>query len=185
MKIYTRTGDEGTTALFGGERVPKTHPRIRAYGTVDETNSYIGLARAHLGRHDETAEADRILADVQRDLFVLGADLATPHGSKAKAPRITPEHVERLENEIDRLEVDLEPLKRFILPSGSPAGSTLHVARTVCRRAERLVLEASVGEAVSERAAVYLNRLSDLLFVAARWTNMREGIPEDAWEPEA
>ena len=185
MKIYTRTGDLGTTALFGGERVPKTHARIRAYGTVDETNSYLGLARAHLSNLDETAAVDRILADVQRDLFVLGADLATPRGSKAKTPRITAEHVDRLEQEIDRLENDLEPLKRFILPGGSPAGSTLHIARTVCRRAERLLFEAAGGDDVSPQAAVYLNRLSDLLFVAARWTNMREGVPESEWDPTA
>lgn len=185
MKIYTRTGDQGTTALFGGERVPKTHARIRAYGTVDETNSYLGLARAHLSNLDETAAVDRILAVAQRDLFVLGADLATPPGSRAKAPRITSEHVERLEQEIDRLENDLEPLKRFILPGGSPAGATLHIARTVCRRAERLLLEAAADDDVSPQAAVYLNRLSDLLFVAARWTNMREGVPESQWDPTA
>lgn len=183
MKIYTRTGDQGSTALFGGERIPKTHARIAAYGTVDETNSIIGLARASLLRRDETAAVDRVLADVQRDLFVLGADLATPEESRAKAPRISSEHVEKLENEIDMLEKDLEPLKQFILPGGSPAGAGLHVARTVCRRAERLVLEAAAKAVVSELAAVYLNRLSDLLFVAARWTNMREGFREDEWNP--
>lgn len=182
MKIYTRTGDQGTTGLFGGGRVPKTHARIAAYGTVDETNSFIGLALASLP-NGATTELGRILADIQRDLFVLGADLATPHGSRASVPRISTADVERIESEIDRLEEDLEPLKRFILPGGSLAGSTLHVARTVCRRAERLVLEAADGDAISEFAIMYLNRLSDLLFVAARWTNHREGLREDEWNP--
>lgn len=185
MKIYTRTGDRGTTALFGGERVSKTHHRIAAYGTVDEANSFIGMARSHLRGEERTATVDRVLADVQRDLFVLGADLATPGGSRAKAPRIATDHVERLEREIDSLEDDLEPLKRFILPGGSSAGAALHVARTVCRRAERLVLKASAEEEISDLAVVYLNRLSDLLFVAARWANSRLDVPEDEWMPPA
>lgn len=186
MKIYTRTGDSGTTALFGGERVPKTHSRIAAYGTVDEVNSFVGLARAHLAGLDGSGPADRILARVQADLFVIGADLATPSGSRARVPRATPEHVAALEKAIDELELDLEPLKRFILPGGSAAGATLHVARTVCRRAERLVLMAAEeNEDVSPKTATYLNRLSDLLFVIARWVNVIGGQRDEVWEPDA
>lgn len=184
MKIYTRTGDKGTTALFGADRVSKTHPRIRAYGTIDEVNSLVGLARAHLPSSDHIATVRRILLDVQSDLFVLGADLATPSGSKAEVPRITSDHVTNLEREIDRLEEDLEDLKQFILPGGSPAAASLHASRTVCRRAERLVLEAAEEEEISAEAAVYLNRLSDLLFVAARWTNKMEGRKETTWPPK-
>lgn len=184
MKIYTRTGDDGTTGLFGGGRVPKTHPRIVAYGTVDELNSFLGLARAHLGAEDRSAVLRRLLADLQADLFVLGADLATPSGTKAVVPRIDESHVARLESEIDRLEEDLEPLKRFILPGGSVAGATLHIARTVCRRAERLVIAAAADDDFGTASAVYLNRLSDLLFVAARWTNNVEGREESPWMPE-
>ena len=183
MKIYTRTGDSGTTGLFGGGRVPKSHPRIDAYGTVDETNSAVGVARAFLPAAAEIRSFDRMLAAVQRDLFVLGADLATPLDSKAKTARLTGDHVERIENAIDRLQDELTPLKRFILPGGTPAGSHLHLARTTCRRAERLVVGVSAAEEVSEFAVVYLNRLSDLLFVAARWINMREGVGDDEWDP--
>jgi cob(I)alamin adenosyltransferase len=184
MKIYTRTGDQGTTGLFGGGRVAKTHGRIAAYGTVDEVNSFVGLALAHMSGTERAAPVRRILIDIQTDLFVLGADLATPSKSKAEVPRVTQEHVARLEREIDRLENDLETLKRFILPGGSQAGATLHVARTVCRRAERLVLKAAADNDVNEISAVYLNRLSDLLFVAARWTNKLEGKQESPWVPD-
>ena len=184
MKIYTRTGDDGTTGLFGGGRVPKTHPRIAAYGTVDEVNSFVGLAAAHLPSDDRATVVRLILEDVQADLFVLGADLATPTGAKAVVPRIGDEHVARLESEIDRLEEDLDPLRRFILPGGSAAGAALHVARTVCRRAERLVIDAAAVDDVSTASAIYLNRLSDLLFVAARWTNRLEGREESPWAPE-
>jgi cob(I)alamin adenosyltransferase len=184
MKIYTRTGDHGTTGLFGGGRVTKTHGRIAAYGTVDEVNSFVGLALAHLPEGERAAPLRRILVDIQADLFVLGADLATPFDSKVEVPRVTREHVARLEREIDQLEEDLETLKRFILPGGSRAGATLHVARTVCRRAERLVLKAAADDEVNADSAVYLNRLSDLLFVAARWTNKLEGTEESPWVPE-
>lgn len=184
MKIYTRTGDTGTTALFGGNRVPKTHPRIVAYGTVDELNSIIGLARAHLTAVENGAQFDRILAKIQIDLFTLGADLATPADSRAKVPRTTRDHARRLEEFIDQLEEDLETLRRFILPGGCLVGATLHVARTVCRRAERRVFHALGEEQGTDSApAVYLNRLSDLLFVAARWINTASGIEEDVWEP--
>lgn len=186
MKIYTRTGDSGTTALFGGERVPKTHSRIAAYGTIDEVNSFIGLARAHLTGLDRSGPADRILARIQADLFVVGADLATPSASRAKVPRATPEHVDALEKAIDQLELDLEPLERFIFPGGSAAGAALHVARTVCRRAERLVLSASEEEEdVGLTTVTYLNRLSDLLFVIARWVNRIAGVQDEVWEPES
>ncbi len=181
MKIYTRTGDEGTTALFGGGRVPKTHPRIAAYGTVDETNSFIGLARSLSTGHPEFDRLDELLAAVQEDLFVLGADLATPGDARPSAPRVTMDDVERLEGSIDELEAELPPLKQFILPGGTRTASALHVARTACRRAERLVLAAGESEKLSRAASVYLNRLSDFLFVLARWANRAEGGDERTW----
>ena len=184
MKIYTRTGDKGTTGLFGGGRVSKTHPRIEAYGTVDETNTFIGLALAHLA---DTPEADRIrgrLQARQSELFTLGADLATPKNSKAQTARIDENDISGLEIEIDELEEDLPPLKNFILPGGTPAAASLHAARTVCRRAERLVLRASEDEPISPPATVYLNRLSDYLFVMARWVNQAEGERESTWKRE-
>ncbi len=184
MKIYTRTGDEGTTALFGGGRVPKTSLRIAAYGTVDETNSFIGLARSYAADHPEAARLGAMLAEIQEELFILGADLATPADSKARTPRISKKHVARVEQAIDELEEDLPPLKQFILPGGTHAASALHVARTVCRRGERLVLEAADGETLSDAAAVYLNRLSDYLFVLGRWTNRTAGQEERTWNPQ-
>lgn len=185
MKIYTRTGDSGTTGLFGGGRVLKSHPRIEAYGTVDEANSAVGVARAFLPEPAAIQPLDQILAAIQRDLFVLGADLATPIESKAMTARLTSEHVDRIESSIDQLQDDLPPLKRFILPGGTHAGAHLHLARTICRRAERLVVDASAEEEISEFAVIYLNRLSDLLFVAARWINMREGVGDEEWNPSS
>lgn len=179
--IYTRTGDDGTTSLFGGERVDKGTPRIDAYGTVDETNSVVGLARAHLRGAPGEETLDPVLGDVQEELFVLGADLATPVDAKPVVERIAEEHVERVEKRIDRFDADLPPLKQFILPGGSPAGAFLHSARTVCRRAERHVVEASTSIPINEQAIVYLNRLSDLFFVLARWTNRQAGVREDTW----
>lgn len=184
MKIYTRTGDDGTTGLFGGGRVPKHNPRIEAYGTVDETNSFVGLARAHAQSHPQSERLHALLEPVQSELFVLGADLATPAGSRARTTRIDQDAVDRLERAIDDLEADLPALKHFILPGGSLTASTLHVARTVCRRAERLVVEAASQDAISSLAAIYLNRLSDFLFVAARWANLTEGSPEQVWRPD-
>ena len=184
MKIYTRTGDSGTTGLFGSDRVAKTHPRIAAYGTVDETNSFIGLARSLLSTHPERERVHSILERIQGELFTLGADLATPPDSKAAVPRITLEHVRDLEVDIDSLEEDLPPLKQFILPGGNEPASAIHVARTVCRRAERLVFEAAATEAISEAGSMYLNRLSDLLFVLARWVNLRGGTGETSWSPK-
>ncbi len=183
--IYTRTGDDGTTALFGGDRVGKGHPRIRAYGTVDEVNSLIGIARAHLASTNATEPLRPLLQTLQEDLFIVGADLATPENAKPVVPRIEASHVEALETHIDRLEEDLEPLKHFILPGGSPAAAALHNARTVCRRAERLSVEASASTPLNEQALVYLNRLSDLLFVAARWVNHVTNTPEHTWIPES
>ena len=181
MKIYTRTGDDGTTGLFGGGRVPKTHPRIAAYGTVDEINSHLGLARSLLGEHLDSERLDELLDSLQAELFTLGADLATPSGSRAVVPRVSQEQVARLEHTIDQLESELPPLKQFILPGGLPAASAMHVARTVCRRAERLVLEASETEEIAPLASIYLNRLSDLLFVMARWTNRHDPSRENTW----
>ncbi len=185
MKIYTRTGDEGTTGLFGGERVRKSHPRIDAYGTVDETNAQIGMARAHI--RDDAPGRDVILPlleRIQSELFVCGADLATPSGAKAKVPRVEEIHVTQLEHDIDTLEEDLPSLKHFILPGGTQAATALHVARTTCRRAERLTVEAANQEPINEYTAIYLNRLSDFLFVAARWVNRKAGVDEAEWKPE-
>ncbi|MCH8959897.1 MAG: cob(I)yrinic acid a,c-diamide adenosyltransferase [Bacteroidetes bacterium] len=183
MKIYTRTGDTGTTALFGGDRVGKNHPRIEAYGTVDETNAYLGLARSLLQDQPGAVRLEPLLARLQNDLFVLGADLATPSETRAVVPRIDQGHVGQLEQAIDAFEADLPPLKHFILPGGTPVAGVLHVARTVCSRAERLTVAASAEEAISLEAAIYLNRLSDLLFVLARWVNRQAGIEEAAWKP--
>ncbi len=183
MKIYTRTGDTGTTALFGGDRVGKNHPRIEAYGTVDETNAYLGLARSLLEDQPGAVRLEPLLARLQDDLFILGADLATPSESRAVVPRIDEAHITRLEEAIDAFEADLPPLKHFILPGGTSVAGMLHVARTVCRRAERLTVAASAEEAISLEAAIYLNRLSDLLFVLARWVNRQAGIEEAAWKP--
>jgi cob(I)alamin adenosyltransferase len=174
-RIYTRTGDKGTTGLASGERRKKHDPRIEAYGTVDETNACVGLARLHT-----EGDIDAMLARVQNDLFDLGADLATPDTGKPlpyEPLRIVDAQVERLEREIDRLNGELAPLRSFVLPGGSPAAAALHLARTVCRRAERLVvaLAENADERVSPAAIKYLNRLSDLLFVAARHANDRGG----------
>lgn len=182
-RIYTRTGDDGTTSLFGGERVGKGNPRIEAYGTVDETNSIVGLARAHLEGEPGQDELDPVLGALQEELFVLGADLATPMEATPVVERIGEEHVSALEERIDRFDADLPSLERFILPGGTPAGASLHSARTVCRRAERHVVEASTSTPINDQAVVYLNRLSDLLFVLARWANRRAGVREDAWAP--
>jgi cob(I)alamin adenosyltransferase len=182
-RIYTRTGDDGTTSLFGGERVGKGNPRIDAYGTVDETNSIVGMARAHLRGEPGEDELDPVLGDLQDELFVLGADLATPMDATPVVERIEEEHVAGLEARIDRFDADLPPLEQFILPGGTPAGASLHSARTVCRRAERHIVEASTSTPINEQAVVYLNRLSDLFFVLARWANRHADIQEDTWAP--
>lgn len=184
-RIYTKTGDAGTTALGTGERVPKTSPRIAAYGTVDETNASVGVARIHLAGQEP--EVDAMLLRVQNDLFDLGADLCVPDRGE-KLPyeplRIADAQVKRLEDEIDKMNAELDPLRSFILPGGTPAAAQLHVARTISRRAERLMVELSSlsGETVSAPALKYINRLSDFLFVASRYVNDR-GKSDVLWVP--
>ena len=184
-KIYTRTGDDGTTALGTGERRPKFDLRIEAYGTVDETNAAIGIARTVLGASHDVL--DPLLSRIQNDLFDLGADLATPDdGQKREFEplRIIDTQVSRLESDIDALNKDLEPLKSFVLPAGSPASAALHLARTIARRAERLMVSLAErkDETVGDPALQYINRLSDFLFVAGRWANDR-GRADVLWVP--
>jgi cob(I)alamin adenosyltransferase len=184
-KIYTKTGDAGTTALGSGERVPKTSPRIAAYGTVDETNAHVGVARIHLAGQDP--DVDAMLLRVQNDLFDLGADLCVPDRGE-KLPyeplRVADAQVKRLEDEIDAMNGSLTPLRSFILPGGTPAAAALHVARTVSRRAERMIVELAAipGESVSGPVLKYINRLSDFLFVASRYVNDR-GKSDILWVP--
>ncbi|WP_319532519.1 cob(I)yrinic acid a,c-diamide adenosyltransferase [uncultured Cohaesibacter sp.] len=183
-KIYTRTGDKGTTMLGTGERRVKHDLRVEAYGTVDETNATVGLARLETA---SMAELDAMLAEIQNDLFDLGADLCTPDSGEELAYeplRIIASQVERLEKQIDQLNADLDPLKSFILPGGTRASATLHLCRTVSRRAERLITElASLdNEPVSPECIQYVNRLSDFFFVAARWTNDK-GKKDVLWVP--
>ena len=179
MKIYTKTGDTGETSLFDNTRVSKADSRVDAYGEVDELNACLGVARA-LGLDAELSDA---LAAIQKDLFALGSRLADPSSRIAERVTkavVTEADILRLEQTIDRLEADLSPLRRFILPGGSPAGAMLHLARTVCRRAERRVIALGSG-AVEPILIVYLNRLSDLLFVMARAANDRARMPETEW----
>lgn len=183
-KIYTRTGDGGTTGLVSGPRRNKHDARVEAYGDVDETNSLVGVARQHTG---DLPDLDAMLTRIQNDLFDLGADLATPDTGKKpefEPLRIVQAQVDRLEAEIDRLNADLDPLRSFVLPAGSPASAALHVARTVARRAERRIVQLGMadGELVSKQAAAYINRLSDFLFVAARWANDK-GATDVLWVP--
>ncbi len=178
MKIYTKTGDQGETGLFGGPRVSKCHARIEAFGTVDELNSHLGLARTIAG----SAVFDADLRRIQCELFDLGAELATP---ECRTERITPTHVARLEELIDHHEATLEPLACFILPTGTPLAAAFHVSRTVCRRAERRVvtLAQQVDTLIPANAIEYLNRLGDLLFVVARAANRQAGVADDPWVP--
>lgn len=184
-KIYTRTGDKGTTALGSGDRVAKDNARIEAYGTIDETNAFIGVVRLDLGK--DLSHVDAMLGRIQNDLFDLGADLSVPQKedeTEGQALRITSAQVERLEGDIDALNDALDPLRSFVLPGGSRASAGLHVARTVCRRAERLMvtLAQTQGEPVSEDALRYVNRLSDFLFVASRYANDK-GKADVLWVP--
>jgi cob(I)alamin adenosyltransferase len=180
MKIYTRTGDAGNTALFGGTRVSKDHPRVAAYGDVDELNACLGVVRAHGELSGDTSE---ILEHVQKDLFAIGARLADPAtkiAERVTKVAVTDTDIQRLEDWIDRFEAELPPLRRFILPGGNRAGALLHLCRTVCRRAERSIVALGPGQ-VDARLLAYVNRLSDLLFVLARSVNHRAGQPEVEW----
>ncbi len=177
MKIYTKTGDKGTTSLVYGTRVAKNDPLVEAYGTCDEANSAIGLAISHMDTEffKEKDELDAVFHEIQTTLFHVGAELATPKDKEVKW-KLTQEDIEKLEKWIDRFDNEVPTLTNFILPGGHPAGAGLHVARTVTRRAERAAL--SIGEDVSPNVLAYLNRLSDFLFVAARLVNMRLGKKE-------
>jgi cob(I)alamin adenosyltransferase len=180
MNIYTKTGDRGDTSLFGGQRVPKDALRIEAYGTVDELNSVLGIVRSD----NSGDEIDGILEQIQIQLFQLGADLATPRSGKpARIRRIDAKDAQGLERIIDRLDGQLKPLKSFVLPGGSPIAARLHFARTVCRRAERIIVRLSRNEDIGEYITIYLNRLSDLLFVLARYANHSGKVPETKWKP--
>ena len=179
MKIYTRTGDRGETGFFDGTRVSKADPRVAAYGDVDELNAWLGFAKASL----TDPQLVEILEQIQRDLFAVGSRLADPAhriAERVTKAAVTDGDIARLERWIDTLEAELPPLRRFILAGGSPSGAALHVARTVCRRAERAVV--GLGEtAVEHEVVAYINRLSDLLFVLARAANGRAGVPEIEW----
>jgi cob(I)alamin adenosyltransferase len=194
MKIYTKRGDDGGTELFGGARVPKYSLRVEAYGTVDELNAHLGVVVSALaGAVGRVGDGDvvEVVEVAQSRLFELGADLATPatDGATPSAiPRVAAEQAHELEDAIDRFEAELPELRAFILPSGIPAATALHVARGVCRRAERRVAQLSAEEAdapVNEHVLIYLNRLSDLLFVLARVVNKRAGATETEWNPRA
>jgi len=188
MKLYTRTGDAGETGLYGADRVSKAHPRVDAYGTVDELNSQIGFVRSLLhspgvGQDGSLADVDADLAALQNALFDLGADLATRHGGpyEKNISRIDADDVAHVEGLIDRYQATVPPLRQFIHPGGTPAAAALHIARAVARRAERDVVRLATDETVNEYARVYLNRLSDLLFVMARAVNARHGVAEESW----
>ena len=179
LRIYTKTGDLGETSLLGGTRVPKDHLRVAAYGDLDETNAALGVVRALAEK-----PLERLLFSIQKDLFAIGAQLADPsHKVAAKRAKaaVTAAHVRRLEKAIDVREESLPPLRSFVLPGGTPAAALLHQARTVCRRAERSVVTLAREADVDPRIIVYLNRLSDLLFVLARAENHRAGLAEDRW----
>lgn len=180
-RIYTKTGDEGMTGLGGGRRVAKDSPRVRAYGTVDELNSAIGVALA-LGLTDRLTNE---LGSIQNELFDLGSDLCWPEDDerRARIPTVQPKHVRRLERLIDELNEVVGPLANFLLPGGAPGAAQLHVARTVCRRAERDAITLSHEEPVGELVLPYLNRLSDALFVMARYENHARGVDEPLWQP--
>ncbi len=181
MKIYTGTGDQGKTALFGGRRVGKDSARIDAYGTIDELNAHLGFARAS-AVHEEI---QTLIEALQNELFTLGADLAAPlDGKNANVPRITDEHVTTMEQRIDTLEERLDPIRYFILPGGTETAARLHVCRTVARRAERLLVHLSTREDINERDLRYINRLSDFLFVLARYANHTAGQKDLRWQQE-
>jgi cob(I)alamin adenosyltransferase len=179
MKIYTKTGDTGETWLFSGGRVRKTHLRVESYGTVDELNSLLGLVRSYA----IPPQANTWLEQIQNDLFIVGADLATPaEGQSAKIVRVSELMAAVLEGWIDQMDAELAPMTAFILPGGTTPAATLHVARTVCRRAERLVVALHDEQPQNLQVLIYLNRLSDFLFTLARWVNLQMGESETKWE---
>lgn len=181
MKIYTKTGDKGTTALFGGTRVPKSDDRINAYGTVDELNSYLGLLR------DQQVNKKRhnLLIAIQENLFIIGSTLATePGNDKVKIPALKEEAILQLETEMDAMDQELSPMRNFILPGGHEAVSFCHIARCVCRRAERLVVKLADSSPIEDKVVIYLNRLSDYLFVLARLMSKELGAKENPWKPQ-
>ena len=178
MKIYTKTGDNGDTSLLGGQRIPKSSYRINAYGTVDELNAHLGVIRAL----KPPTEVESILEQLQNRLFILGADLAAPLNTAAtKIERIEQVHIHDLEKTIDRIDAKLNPLQSFILPGGQLISAQLHVARTVCRRAERIVDSLGRKEDIGKFPLIYLNRIADLLFVLARYINILSGTNETIW----
>ncbi|VVB57944.1 Cobalamin adenosyltransferase [Candidatus Anstonella stagnisolia] len=179
MKIYTKKGDKGETALYSGQLVPKDNMRVAAYGEVDELNAFVGLARAY----SNDSEIKELLKKVQKSLFDVGADLATPIDAKTPKPvsRITPSHSQELEASIDKVEEELKPLTTFILPMGSKDACYLHLCRSVCRRAERKVVTLSHTEKINEEVVIYLNRLSDFFFMLARLSNKRAHVQEEPW----
>ena len=181
MKIYTKTGDRGETGLFGGARVPKDDARVEAYGAVDELNASLGMVRA-LG---PAPEIDAELGRIQEELFAVGAELATPHDARARGsiPGVQGAWAESLEQRMDAWDAELPALTAFVLPGGSPVAASLHVARATCRRAERRAVALSHLSAVDPNVVVYLNRLSDFLFEAARMANFRAGVAETLWQP--
>jgi cob(I)alamin adenosyltransferase len=178
MKIYTKGGDAGETGLFGGERVPKDHARIRAYGTLDELNAVLGMSLSFGPVPDSLSQ---MLTRVQGELFMLGAELATPRGKKLNSALISSPHIENLEREIDGWQKELPPLQTFILPGGTPLSAQLHLARTISRRAERETIVLHRAEPQRPEVLAYVNRLSDALFVAARFANFKAGCPDVAW----
>jgi cob(I)alamin adenosyltransferase len=183
-RIYTKRGDTGNTSLVGGQRVPKDAPRIEAYGTVDELNSFVGMAAVSCSENASLAPLGKILLRVQHELFNLGSILATePQDVHPKQPRVTEAEVKRLEHEIDAMNEGLGTLRSFVLPGGTRVNAELHVCRTVCRRAERLLVGFARDADVPPEAIQYLNRLSDALFVWSRWANHALGAPEVLWEP--
>jgi len=177
MKIYTKTGDDGTTGIQNGARISKSHPRIIAYGTIDEINSSIGIVLSY----ELDDELRDLLIKIQNELFVIGADLSNPN-LEDKKNRVTTEMVKNLEDRIDHFEKELEPIKKFILPGGHKIGSLIHASRTICRRAENNLVLLSEKEKININCLMYINRLSDLLFVLARIVNKRNGVSDIFWE---
>lgn len=183
MKIYTRTGDKGQTGLLGGARVPKDHSRIEAYGTVDELNSHLGMLRDLAAPHH-----GELLSGIQHTLFAIGSRLASSseeEASKYRVPQVADTDIEALEGAMDTMDAELEPMRNFILPGGHPAISQAHICRTVCRRAERRVVQLAAQEDIPYAVVRYLNRLSDLLFVMARHLGKVNGIADTPWKPRS